>query len=528
MAVSAFLDDDNLCNLLDRNVSPAQYENIFDNCSNIPISNFEDDYSLFFNDLNDSIFGYQEPGLGLRQGTTPLANGTHAARGENHEQQPAISNPIQDPTSHIEPILAFQNCLRNDGEDPKARVDPNRLRIEAQIGGRIKIPEQTPGPAASEVGELTFYRRNLFKVSARLYLPQEGVSTLLQQGVFRLVARLDAIESIEGETVKLIKLPIKNDVPAEESTSAKVEPVQPVLLDHRAADSTGQASLAMCWDRLQFRRATTKTRGSVAQRYQLRVTILATTISDQSEKTLAQVASKPIVVRGRSPKNYPDQAKGQDFSVKIAKTDRSASVRRESVTHTVSPEFQGGVIEPAAILTATGGRPDTQFSSRRPTEELQLKAAADQRRNMTAGNIETTDLDLYSDGSEGSSPPEIPSATFAPRNILPPNGDARIPLLGHKSTIAQDWLKPRKAEPPPGAILLPSLRRQSSKATAHDSAPPAAVDTDVDSYEYIPLSINDWSAPVDPVYRPHGVHHKAVKDQYGRSAAKKRYFIDVK
>lgn len=47
MADPTFLDDENLCDLLDRNLEPIQYENIFENYDDIQISNFEDDYSLF-------------------------------------------------------------------------------------------------------------------------------------------------------------------------------------------------------------------------------------------------------------------------------------------------------------------------------------------------------------------------------------------------------------------------------------------------------------------------------------------------
>lgn len=47
MADPTFLDDENLCDLLDRNLDPIQYENIFETYDDIQISNFEDDYSLF-------------------------------------------------------------------------------------------------------------------------------------------------------------------------------------------------------------------------------------------------------------------------------------------------------------------------------------------------------------------------------------------------------------------------------------------------------------------------------------------------
>lgn len=434
----------------------------------------------------------------------------------------------------------------NEGDD-NVHLSLIPLRVEAQLGGRIKLPDLTTGGAltTSELNELTFYRRNLFKVSGRVCLPQEGAATLLQQGVVRLVAILDAIESIEGETVKLIRIPIKNDVPGDDS-AVKGELVQPVLLDHHAVDVSGQATLDMCWDRLQFRRATTKTRGSVAQRYQLRITIIATA-SDQSEKVLAQVASELIVVRGRSPKNYPDQAKGQYFSVKTTKNILSPSTRRESIPRTAASQFDESVIVPRAISTANRP-PETQFSSRKPTDQRTFNPP----KPNTAGTLEITDLDLYSDGSEGSSSTEVPTGNLGLNSFMPPmDADGTVPSSGPKLSSTQNWSELRKVEQPPGGLLLPSLRRQMSKTATQDSVPTASGEEDLDSYEYIPLSINDWSAPVDPVYvsitknfslfptkiaranhpisqRPHGVHHKAVKDQYGRSAAKKRYFIDVK
>jgi hypothetical protein len=466
------------------------------------------------------------------------------------EQRPVVVNPIQDTVSHKEPLLAFHSVSSNEGDESNVHLGSIPLRIEAQLGGRIKLPDPTTGggPPTTELNELTFYRRNLFKVSGRVCLPREGAETLLQQGIVRLVAKLDAIESIEGETVKLIRIPIKNDAPGEDS-AVKGEPVQPVLLDHQAVDVSGQATLDMCWDRLQFRRATTKTRGSVAQRYQLRITIIAIT-NDQSEKVLARVASEFIVVRGRSPKNYPDQAKGQYFSVKTTKIGLSPPTRRESIPKTASSQFEESVIEPRAISTAIDRAPDTQFSSRMPTGENPFKGSNQQKTN-TAGTLEITDLDLYSDGSEGSSSTEMPTGNLGLHSFMAPDVDGAGTSLGPKLTSAQNWLELRKAEQPPGGLLLPSLRRQMSKTTDQESAPTNAGEEEPDSYEYIPLSINDWSAPVDPVYvsvakycplflmkiaranepisqRPHGVHHKAVKDQYGRSAAKKRYFIDVK
>jgi acid phosphatase len=46
-------------------------------------------------------------------------------------------------------------------------------------------------------------------------------------------------------------------------------------------------------------------------------------------------------------------------------------------------------------------------------------------------------------------------------------------------------------------------------------------------YEYFPLSMDDWQAPVDAVYRPHVVHHTHMPMDYKFMASRnrsKRYF----
>lgn len=452
--------------------------------------------------MNDSNFGLHEQGLGLRQGDDPLLVTTESKNvlEDTIHEQPAIRKSSLDTTLHDVPLLAFHRILDNEDDESNADLDPAPLQLEAQIGGRIKLPDQRTGggSTASDLNELTFYRRNLFKVNARVCLPREGATTLVERGLVSLIARLDSIESIEGETVKLIRIPIKNDVPGDDST-AKGEPVQPILLDHKAVDASGQVTLDICWDRLQFRRATTKTRGSAAQRYQLRVTVVAVR-SDQSERVLARVASEFIVVRGRSPKNYPDQTKGQYFPAKLGSSGVSPPVRQGSISKSALSEFQQDIMGPQPIVPATNRGTSTYFSSRQ-SRGAQPLISSGQGQTKAPGTLEITDLDLYSDGSEGSSSTEMPASSVGLHNFIPPmNVDVATKPVGPKTTGTQNWLALREVQQPLGGLLLPSLCRQTSKTATLDSKPTTAGEQELESYEYIPLSINDWSAPVDPVY----------------------------
>lgn len=450
--------------------------------------------------MNDANFDLRGE-TGLRQGDDPLPVPQESEGVPEHVQgQSAIRKSSLDTIAPDVPLLSFHHDLNNGENDSIANFGPSLLRLEAQIGGRIKLPEHGigAGKAASDPNELTFYRRNLFKVSARVYLTDAGAATLVQRGLVKMVARLDSIESIEGEPVKLIKIPIKNDAACDDST-AKGEAVQPILLDHKAVDASGQATLDMCWDRLQFRRATTKTRGSVAQRYQLRVSIAAVN-SDRSEETIARVASEFIVVRGRSPKNYPDQSKGQYFPAKLGGNSLSPTIRRESTSKPTPSEFQQRTTGSRSVVPATDRGTNSYFSTRQQPEAQPLSTSR-QVHTVAANAPEITDLDLYSDGSEGSSSTDMLATNLATHTSIPTTTvDVATKSLAHQTANTQNWLALRDAEQPFGGLLLPTLRRQMSKTAARDSTPAAPNEEEQDSYEYIPLSINDWSTPVDPVY----------------------------
>ncbi|KAK3953707.1 hypothetical protein QBC32DRAFT_387071 [Pseudoneurospora amorphoporcata] len=194
--------------------------------------------------------------------------------------------------------------------------------------------------------ELTCYRRNLWQCTGQITLPRHALhcSLLLaddnggdgnggrQVQIKELWASLTAVESIEGKQTEIISIPWKSSTsnPAlagaggqqaqqqqqqqqqqqeEPSKTATTPPKQ--LLDLSAGqeiDGSGnRVSIPVSWKRLQFKHATANNgrRKGLQQHYVVQINLLAKT-SENGEKLvkLAEIQSGPVIVRGRSPRNF--------------------------------------------------------------------------------------------------------------------------------------------------------------------------------------------------------------------------------
>lgn len=190
--------------------------------------------------------------------------------------------------------------------------------------------------------ELTCYRRNLWQCTGQITLPRHALhcSLLLdgneQQGggngagrqvrIKELWASITAMESIEGKPTEIISIPWKSNNPAfaaagggqqqgqgqqpeESSRTATTPPKQ--LLDLSAGqeiDKSGnRVSIPVSWKRLQFKHATANNgrRKGLQQHYVVQINLLAKTVESGDKLIkLAEIQSGPVIVRGRSPRNF--------------------------------------------------------------------------------------------------------------------------------------------------------------------------------------------------------------------------------
>ena len=219
-------------------------------------------------------------------------------------------------------------------------------RVSAELNGMFCVAEDVfEGDTAGRPLELTCYRRNLFQISGSIALSRTAGQVLVdgcrQLPIYDLVATLSATESIEGKSTDIIAVPWKtgSNGSSEEKNGTAPTDIQIDLTSNQETDPV-LVSIPIAWGRLQFKYATANNgrRKGLQQHYRIQITLMAKLEGDGQPVKVAEIQSNPIVVRGRSPKNF-DSSK--DVPLNERKTDSGNRVRGNSIAST--PQW----IEPA-------------------------------------------------------------------------------------------------------------------------------------------------------------------------------------
>jgi hypothetical protein len=215
--------------------------------------------------------------------------------------------------------------------------------MSAELNGMFCVAEDVfEGDTAGRPLELTCYRRNLFQISGNITLSRTVLHVLLDQcrqvPIYDLTATLSATESIEGKSTDIIAVPWKTGGStgsgAEEKAGAAPADIQIDLTSNQETDPMF-VSIPIAWGRLQFKYATANNgrRKGLQQHYRIQITLMAKVEGDDQPIKLAEIQSNPIVVRGRSPKNF-DSSK--DVPLSERKSEGSHRMRGGSVASTPS------------------------------------------------------------------------------------------------------------------------------------------------------------------------------------------------
>lgn len=181
--------------------------------------------------------------------------------------------------------------------------------MTAELYGMFFVAEDVfGGENTGRPLELTCYRRNLWQCSGQITLPRHIGHIIDEQGqqaqVSDLAASITAIESIEGKPTEIISIPWKSSI--EEGNKSPAAPSNIALdlstgheLDHNLV------SLPVSWKRLQFKHATANNgrRKGLQQHYVVQISFLGKIKSGELIK-IAEIQSGPVIVRGRSPRNF--------------------------------------------------------------------------------------------------------------------------------------------------------------------------------------------------------------------------------
>ncbi|KAK4190802.1 putative phosphate-non-repressible acid phosphatase precursor [Podospora australis] len=238
----------------------------------------------------------------------------------------------------------------SSGSNPKL-VDP---AMTGELYGMFFVAEDVFGaPAENNTArplELTCYRRNLWQCSGQVTLPRNIASYIVddegrktQSQITELAASITGIESIEGKPTEIISIPWKsNNGPGaittaggtvtavasneEVNRTAGAPPLIPLDVSTAAeVEGTNKVTIPISWKRLQFKHATANNgrRKGLQQHYVVQINLLVKTKGGEYLK-VAEIQSGPVIVRGRSPRNF-DSRKDVPLSGDKRATEKKSS-----------------------------------------------------------------------------------------------------------------------------------------------------------------------------------------------------------
>ncbi|CRK22039.1 hypothetical protein BN1708_013272 [Verticillium longisporum] len=433
-----------------------------------------------------------------------------------YEAQPPIEDPNQDsPTQELDnKLLGFSAAVPKATLVDEAGQHVDISSMTAELRGMFFVAEDVfGGDTAGRPLELTCYRRNLWQCLGEITLPRHITHVIDEHGnhmpIFELSASIGAVESIESRATEIISIPWKstNPMPGEEMKATSAPPNCPLDLSAGQEVDANRVTLSMSWKRLQFKHATANNgrRKGLQQHYIVQINLLARPQSADWIK-VAEIVSSPVIVRGRSPRNF-------DSKKDIPLTgEKKSGARSNSDASMQQRDSNGGQPPPLQRLSSSGSSVQYtgDWATPQPLKEQNTQHSA-KRLAM----------------SPGISRPPIPSWSTEPSrsmgNTLLASSNARQGVSGPINlSLSEDERSPNRS-----SAELQSPRFSKTAAATRPTASQSPKDDEDMLYEYFPLSVDDWMPPVEAVYRPHIVHHTIMpaelKAQQMRSKMK-RYF----
>ncbi|QYS98644.1 hypothetical protein H0G86_005813 [Trichoderma simmonsii] len=418
--------------------------------------------------------------------------------------------------------------------DPSAQL--GSIIVTAQLSGTfLKGPQAGQGAR----GHICCYRRNLFHIRGTIVLVRsltqfpDNIAGDIQPS--KIHATLTATESVNGEEVAIITV-----TKTTRDTTTPPGHAAPPPIDIDVDTRHDCTPLVFAWPRLQFRSATAK-RGrrkekGPDQHFTLHIRFFAV-FPDGSKTLLSEQLSAPIAVRGRSPSKFTAMRAFQDGQEHLVYDiePNLPSVRESPIAlpmesseqeeSTPSSTFVGGNLanEDNALFNVTVFEPR---SDNRDVGHVDFLLTGD--FGIPEGIIRgfSPYLNLEGDDILNLTMPDVPpngesmQASHTLASLLAAASDSMTPepLSDHVQPRQETWIESQTAQPLVDAV----------KKSFH--------------YEYIPLSMDDRTPPVQAIYvggsllvqvpmltllqQPHRVHHKITlpKTMQGN---KKRYFGEL-
>ena len=377
--------------------------------------------------------------------------------------------------------------------------------------------------------ELTCYRRNLFQITGSVTLPRSTRCVLTERGEQLPIKSqelcISATESVEGSSVKIISVPWKtpaNGAAPSPEDKAEKEPSS-IPLD-QATNHDLDSDFTVCpiaWKRLQFRVATANNgrRRELQQHFTVKLSVVAT-LTSGSRITLCEALSGPIIVRGRSPRNFQARKdvplSGSGASMRKSIPSVSPSIRRSSTAdsmhargskvdtgsdmmYTLSPSEALRRNSPTAGFEWQSAQPVTAPVSPYTEASPEMATAANQPPKRKSDDSILGGLQLTIPQNTGfsaqrsSAPPQDRPRKISRTRLNTAVGASGAYLQGQAATAMPSIPTTSFAFSP----SLPAPNLYSNGLPKPNGSEATELVNDI-------FSIDQWLTSADTVYRPHG------------------------
>lgn len=332
-----------------------------------------------------------------------------------------------------------------------------QINISVSLAGNFFLSEPHPSDFDEKEPEidlsqydLTFYRRNLFHVTAIVSNAHNAVTAQRSNFTSRILS-LSLAVSVTGNDKKpprpLVYCPPRSLVPDPKASPQQGPSVKMIYPKRSGYDEV------VNWKRLQFRTATAYNGRKKMRNYVSVVVQVYAELENAQRICLLTAQSHPIVVRGRNPRFYEN---------------------RENIT------IPGGVIDrPFSEMkqedSAVAVDRDSVESDTTRSQAVDSKVKSEHDFDNDNENDLDLDLELENDNDNEND------------NDLDNEND-------------NDDTKDRTND-------LAFDDDDEELATPTSPVPSMAFGKREYDYEYFPMPLNYWLAPVEVVYRPHAAHH---------------------
>ena len=384
-------------------------------------------------------------------------------------------------------LLLFRSTSNAD----KSHISEKDVIVTAQLSGLFF--QTCKGSFSHET--LVCYRRNLFHIRGTIILPSEPEDLARQLGissqVVDLIATLSATESNLQSQTDLVSVP--KGIAAGSTASPSSNSPDPIVVPYQA-NGRGSEPISFAWSRLHFRTATIKNgrrKDKSGDQFFVTKIRICLRLEDASELVLTELQSAPIMVRGRSPRNF-GTSKG---AVKAAK----------DVTHEEQQLREPTIEKGTEAMLATPLSSEQTLSAK---NDMQRDMFLDPQDQGTWHEFDTPAIDSLALG-ETSIDFDNGATGFANAHTdyfadfgTEYEGLWDFSMIDGASHEAVESENSSTIGPPSAVLHDASISTSSRYNRTEQSTVSAGKQREEKgfSYEYIPLALEDRTAPVQGVY----------------------------